>query len=217
MKPKAENTGSGGSSSMGATGSGEINDATAIFDELLRYYDSKISALRQTRESLEDSKPVLTPPSTPRGGGESDSVNAIQKHPRNRAMLSLELLADMVDDMAMGIVFETVFEAKQSVGIYSLCNTRCRCGVSSTSFSTGDAGADGPSSQEAISDMFECPNCQRSFPAARFASHMDKCMGLSSRRAATRRSAANSAGSTPSNALANYDSSSEQSADRKRK
>ncbi|KAJ2677545.1 hypothetical protein GGI25_003065 [Coemansia spiralis] len=139
---------------MGATGSGEINDATAIFDELLRYYDSKISALRQTRESLEDSKPVLTPPSTPRGGGESDSVNAIQKHPRNRAMLSLELLADMVDDMAMGIVFETVFEAKQSVGIYSLCNTR---------------------------------------------------------------SAANSAGSTPSNALANYDSSSEQSADRKRK
>ncbi|KAI7826741.1 hypothetical protein BX661DRAFT_183385 [Kickxella alabastrina] len=65
--------------------------------------------------------------------------------------------------------------------------------------------------------MCECLNCQRSFPAARFASHMDKCMGLSSRRTATRRSAVNSAASTPNYPLANYDSSSEQSTDRKRK
>ncbi|KAJ1772870.1 hypothetical protein LPJ54_004583, partial [Coemansia sp. RSA 1824] len=48
------------------------------------------------------------------------------------------------------------------------------------------AGLDAAAGTQVGADMFECPSCQRSFPAARFAAHMDKCMGLSSRRAATR-------------------------------
>ncbi|KAJ2420382.1 hypothetical protein GGF47_004335 [Coemansia sp. RSA 2524] len=76
--------------------------------------------------------------------------------------------------------------------------SRCQC---------GGAGLDAAAGTQVGADMFECPSCQRSFPAARFAAHMDKCMGLSSRRAATRRSAANSASSTPAHA-AGYESSS---------
>ncbi|KAJ2703904.1 hypothetical protein FB645_003724 [Coemansia sp. IMI 203386] len=198
QKPDA-NSGSSG------PGGADKKPHNPAYDELMRFYENRIAALKNTRDSLESAKPVLTPPSTPPGSGGSGELQT-----RSRALLALELLTEMVDDLTMDIVFETHFEAKQSIAMCSNCNTRCQSktvsGIQASSASA-DAGA----------DMFECANCQRSFPAARFASHMDKCMGLSSRRTATRRSAANSAASTPSYPLANYDSSSEQSADRKRK
>ncbi|KAJ2597086.1 hypothetical protein GGF39_003199 [Coemansia sp. RSA 1721] len=198
QKPDA-NSGSSG------PGGADKKPHNPAYDELMRFYENRIAALKNTRDSLESAKPVLTPPSTPPGSGGSGELQT-----RSRALLALELLTEMVDDLTMDIVFETHFEAKQSIAMCSNCNTRCQSktvsGIQASSASA-DAGA----------DMFECANCQRSFPAARFASHMDKCMGLSSRRTATRRSAANSAASTPNYPLANYDSSSEQSADRKRK
>ncbi|KAJ2721516.1 hypothetical protein GGI07_003916 [Coemansia sp. Benny D115] len=203
MKPKAEP-----GSSASATGSADRGPGAAIFEELVRFYDSRISALKQTRDAMEEAKPVLTPPDTPGGG--SDESGTSQTHMRNRALLAMELLVEMIDEMTLDLVFETHFELKQSMAICSLCNSRCQSKILAA---LQPAGADA----SGAADMFECGNCQRSFPAPRFASHMDKCMGLSSRRTATRRSAIDSAASTPSNLLASYDSSSEQSTDRKRK
>ncbi|KAJ1647663.1 hypothetical protein LPJ64_000968 [Coemansia asiatica] len=188
------------------TGSADRKPQSQAFEELMRFYESRIEALKSTRDSLETAKPVLTPPSTPPGSSVGDG----DLQTRNRALLALELLAEMVDDLTMNVVFETHFEAKQSIAVCSNCNTRCQSKTVS-GIQASSASAD------TAADMFECQSCQRSFPAARFASHMDKCMGLSSRRTATRRTAPNSAASTPNYPLANYDSSSEQSADRKRK
>ncbi|KAJ1800942.1 hypothetical protein LPJ59_000697 [Coemansia sp. RSA 2399] len=218
MKPKAEKPATGSSSrSAGGT---HANEGTAIYEELLEYYNSKIDALRQTRDALEATKPILTLPSTPPADDDGDHETAVrQQQQRNRVFVSLELLADMVDEMAIDIVFETFFEARRGVGVYTMSNTSCDCDGAAGAVSVAEnADSDTHSSQGNGADLFECPSCERSFPAARFASHMDKCMGLSSRRTATRRSKANSAGSTPGQAAAGYDSSSENStADRKRR
>ncbi|KAJ1722374.1 hypothetical protein LPJ53_003205 [Coemansia erecta] len=197
MKLKAEGN-------MGGTGKADKKSPTAAYEELMQFYENKIEALKNTRDALDNAKPVLTPPSTPPGGSSSGSSrNELQT--RSRALLAFELLTEMVDDLTMDIVFETHFQAKQSIVTCSCCNTKCQSKIIS---SIQEANANIDNTTEA----FECLDCNRSFPAARFASHMDKCMGLSSRRTATR-----SAASTPNNPPTNYDSSSEQSADRKRK
>ncbi|KAJ2082459.1 Ataxin-7-like protein 3 [Coemansia sp. RSA 988] len=188
MKPKAE----GGDS--------------AAFDELLHYYDSKIDMLRLARNSLETAKPAITPPASPDG---NDS------EPPSRALLALELYQEMIDELMMGVVFETHYETKQNAAVCVLCNTQCQLDDNDNG---GNNSSSQPSGSQGITDAFECPSCQRSYPAARFAAHMDKCMGLSSRRAATRsRSAVNSTASTPAHPSGNYDSSSEHSADRRRR
>ncbi|KAJ2549915.1 hypothetical protein EV175_004261 [Coemansia sp. RSA 1933] len=198
MRPKAEKPATG-SGSHGASG-GRTNEGTAIYEELLEYYNSKIDALRQTRDALEDAKPMLTLPSTPPSDSDQEIV-VQQQQQRNRAFVSLELLADMVDEMAIAIVFETFFEARRGVGVYTISNTSCDCDALGAVSVAENTDSDTHSSQGNGSDLFECPSCERSFPAARFASHMDKCMGLSGRRTATR----------------SYDSASERGADRKRK
>ncbi|KAJ1752767.1 hypothetical protein LPJ55_000851 [Coemansia sp. RSA 990] len=164
----------------------------AVFDELLQHYESRIGALKQTRAALEQLG--ATPPQSPGGPGDMQT----------RAMLALELFQEMIDDMALGVVFEAHYEMKQLTGVCAVCNTRCRC---------GGAGLDAAGAQQG-GEAFECPSCQRAFPAARFAAHMDKCMGLSSRRAATRSRSGNSASSTP--VQGGYESSSS-STDRRRR
>ncbi|KAJ2160163.1 hypothetical protein GGF46_002476 [Coemansia sp. RSA 552] len=170
----------------------EINsNGPAVFEELLQKYEARIAALRQTREALTSTDPEHSGASDDDdddddGGGSDDGG----KPPYSRALLTLELFQEMVDDMTMDVVFETHCEAKQLAAVCALCGTRCRCG--------GAALSPQPDN-EAASDAFECPNCQRSYPAARFAAHMDKCMGLSG---------ATSAASTP---VQGYESSSEQS------
>ncbi|KAJ1732487.1 hypothetical protein LPJ61_002023 [Coemansia biformis] len=215
MKAKAD--GSGGGGGIGGP---------AVFDELLQHYEDRIDALRRARESLEVARPAAAPPPGSSSGG-----------PSSRALLGLALYQEVVDELAMGVVFEAHSEARLSAAVCALCNTRCQGGGSDVLAPPPPVA---PGAQGA--DAFECQSCQRAFPAARFAAHMDKCMGLSSRRAATRRgtetvkasrsqkelraetsslcsrSAANSAASTPAQATAgSYDSSSEHSADRKRK
>ncbi|KAJ2717167.1 hypothetical protein H4R19_000111 [Coemansia spiralis] len=179
---------------------GDGSSGMAVFEELLQHYEGRIGALRQARESLELARPAGA------AGGAA----------RSRAALGLALFQEMVDELAMGAVFETHSEARQGAALCMLCNTQCQgggCNVLLLPPPPPLAGLAGPGA-----DAFECQSCQRAFPAARFASHMDKCMGLSSRRAATRsRSAANSAASTPVQGAGSYDSSSEHSADRRRR
>ncbi|KAJ2351267.1 hypothetical protein GGF43_004082 [Coemansia sp. RSA 2618] len=88
------------------------DNSGAVFDELLAYYESKISALRQTRDSLEQARPGMTPPDSP-----SDEEPS-------RALLALELYQEMIEDMTMGVVFETHYEDRQLTGVCTLCNTR---------------------------------------------------------------------------------------------
>ncbi|KAK3840640.1 MAG: hypothetical protein JOS17DRAFT_31254 [Linnemannia elongata] len=62
------------------------------------------------------------------------------------------------------------------------------------------AGQDifGQNPQPSNSQTFDCVHCQRSFPAQRYAPHLEKCLGLagrSSSRAASRRMGAERAGS----------------------
>ncbi|KAJ2850024.1 hypothetical protein IWW36_002209 [Coemansia brasiliensis] len=200
----------------------------AVFDELLQHYESKIGALKQTRAALEQLS--VTPPQSPGDTGDMQT----------RAMLALELFQEMIDDMALGVVFEAHYEMKQLTGVCAVCNTSaevstmldadagiaCRrwryafYNIEMLSLAWGlwaqvvGAGLDEAGAQQG-GEAFECPSCQRAFPAARFAAHMDKCMGLSSRRAATRsRSTVNSASSTP--AQGGYESSSS-STDRRRR
>ncbi|KAJ2000759.1 hypothetical protein GGI04_004020 [Coemansia thaxteri] len=151
--------------------------AAEAFEELLKQYDTKIDALRKARDALKTAPPA----SPPADGGSDDAAGGVRW---SRALLTIELFCEMIDDIMMDVVFETHFEAKQCASVCAVCNTRCQ----SDAALAEAAAADGPSSQPAAPDLFECPCCQRPYPAARFASHMDKCMGLSSRRAATRRS-----------------------------
>ncbi|KAJ2799102.1 hypothetical protein H4R20_004563 [Coemansia guatemalensis] len=151
---------------------------SAVFDELLQYYDSKIDMLRLARNSLETAKPAITPPASP-GGNDSE--------PRSRALLALELYQEMINELMMGVVFETHYEAKQSAAVCVLCNTQCQLDVCGGGNDNGGSSNSQSAGSQNSADAFECPSCQRSYPAARFAAHMDKCMGLSSRRAATRR------------------------------
>ncbi|KAJ2034342.1 Ataxin-7-like protein 3 [Coemansia sp. S16] len=186
----------------GAAGSNsdKKNAATEVFEELFKYYETKIDALKQTRDALASAQMGSgtsgnSSSSSSSSGHGSDDAGSSKW---SRALLAMELFAEMIDDMMMDVVFETHLEAKQ-------------CASASNVVQVDGIAADG-SSPGVAADLFECPNCQRPYPAARFASHMDKCMGLSSRRAATR-----SAASTPSYPPASYESSSEQSMDRKRK
>ncbi|KAJ2734351.1 Ataxin-7-like protein 3 [Coemansia sp. BCRC 34962] len=204
MKAKEDIDGSG------AVGSNSDKKSAAIevFEELLKYYESKIDALKQTRDALESAHTGSTSSgnSSSSSGHGSDDAGSSKW---SRALLAMELFAEMIDDMMMDVVFETHVEAKQCASSCAVCSTQCQSDANVVQMDV--TAADG-SSPGVAADLFECPNCQRPYPAARFASHMDKCMGLSSRRAATR-----SAVSTPSYPAASYESSSEHSMDRKRK
>ncbi|KAJ2686856.1 hypothetical protein IWW39_003348 [Coemansia spiralis] len=188
----------------GAVGSNsdKKNAAIEVYEDLLKFYESKIDALRQTRDALESANTGGT------SSGNTSSSNSSSGHASDdagaskwsRALLAMELFAEMIDDMMMDVVFETHLEAKQCASTCAVCSTH-----DANVVQTDAVAADG-SSPGVAADQFECPSCQRPYPAARFASHMDKCMGLSSRRAATR-----------SYPAASYESSSEHSMDRKRK
>ncbi|KAJ2753686.1 hypothetical protein GGH94_003646 [Coemansia aciculifera] len=207
MKAREDVDGSGAAGSN----SDKKNAATEVFEELFKYYETKIDALKQTRDALASAQMG----SSASGNSSSSSSNSghgsddAESSKWSRALLAMELFAEMIDDMMMDVVFETHLEAKQCVSACAVCSTRCQSDANVVQ--VDGIAADG-SSPGVAADLFECPNCQRPYPAARFASHMDKCMGLSSRRAATR-----SAVSTPSYPPASYESSSEQSMDRKRK
>ncbi|KAJ1967824.1 Ataxin-7-like protein 3 [Dispira parvispora] len=58
------------------------------------------------------------------------------------------------------------------------------------------------------SESYVCTSCQRNYPAARYAPHLEKCLGLSSRRQSARRTGSQSdrSGTSPSTSLHDQDS-----------
>ncbi|KAJ1653240.1 Ataxin-7-like protein 3 [Dispira simplex] len=63
-------------------------------------------------------------------------------------------------------------------------------------------------SKVSSSESYMCTSCQRHYPAARYAPHLEKCLGLSSRRQSARRTGSQSdrSGTSPSTSLHDHDS-----------
>ncbi|KAJ1928016.1 Ataxin-7-like protein 3 [Tieghemiomyces parasiticus] len=100
----------------------------------------------------------------------------------------MDLYAELIDQY----IFETVIEAHKDQKISGLpcgiCHTRCQCFVTKPGL---DIFGNDPSKIPAT-ETYLCTSCQRQYPAARYAPHLEKCMGLSSRRQPSRRAAAQS-------------------------
>ncbi|KAF9538997.1 hypothetical protein EC957_005975 [Mortierella hygrophila] len=109
------------------------------------------------------------------------------------AGLAFEILGDLLDEIVLDVVSEAHREVKNMRTVCPICKTKCRNYVVR-------AGQDifGQNPQPSNSQTFDCVHCQRSFPAQRYAPHLEKCLGLagrSSSRAASRRMGAERAGS----------------------
>ncbi|KAG0017591.1 hypothetical protein BGZ80_008134, partial [Entomortierella chlamydospora] len=101
------------------------------------------------------------------------------------ASLSFEILGELLDEVILDVVAESHRDVKNMRSNCPVCKTKCRNYVSR-------AGVDifGQNPQANNSQTYDCVHCQRSFPAQRYAPHLEKCLGLSGRsssRAASRR------------------------------
>ncbi|PVU93281.1 hypothetical protein BB561_003365 [Smittium simulii] len=151
------------------------------FDNLCQLYDSYAAKIENTIKNLNNIK----------------STTSEQKPAAfYKVSLAEEIIDQTVEDLVLEIVFNCHREAKQSISTCPLCLTKCRAYVDLP-------GVDifGQDSSAGTNDMIECVNCKREYPYSRYAAHMDKCMGLTSRRTTSRRSAATSTNSTPNNSV----------------
>ncbi|KAJ1970069.1 Ataxin-7-like protein 3 [Dimargaris xerosporica] len=92
----------------------------------------------------------------------------------SRASLCLDLFNELVDLC----IFEVAIEVHKESKLAGLpCPILDRPGL--------DIFGNDPS-KVASSEMYLCTSCQRSYPASRYAHHLEKCLGLSSRRQSRR-------------------------------
>ncbi|KFH65244.1 hypothetical protein MVEG_08725 [Podila verticillata NRRL 6337] len=101
------------------------------------------------------------------------------------ASLSFEILSELLDEIVLDVVSESHREVKNMRSICPICKTKCRNYVVR-------AGLDifGQNPQSNSTQAYDCVHCQRSFPAQRYAPHLEKCLGLAGRassRVASRR------------------------------
>ncbi|KAG0028346.1 Ataxin-7-like protein 3 [Podila clonocystis] len=101
------------------------------------------------------------------------------------ASLSFEILSELLDEIVLDVVSESHREVKNMRSICPICKTKCRNYVVR-------AGLDifGQNPQSNSTQVYDCVHCQRSFPAQRYAPHLEKCLGLAGRassRVASRR------------------------------
>ncbi|KAF9209308.1 hypothetical protein BGZ49_005190 [Haplosporangium sp. Z 27] len=133
----------------------------ALFAKIHKEQGSQLELLRHTKRAMDKSI----------ASRDSSDIGAT-----SMASLSFEILGELMDEIILDVVAETHRDAK---------NMRCRNYVVR-------AGVDifGQNPQANNSQTYDCVHCQRSFPAQRYAPHLEKCLGLSGRsssRAASRR------------------------------
>ncbi|KAF9333437.1 Ataxin-7-like protein 3 [Podila minutissima] len=90
------------------------------------------------------------------------------------ASLSFEILSELLDEIVLDVVSESHREVKNMRSIF------VRAGL--------DIFGQNPQSNS--TQAYDCVHCQRSFPAQRYAPHLEKCLGLAGRassRVASRR------------------------------
>ncbi|KAF9961769.1 hypothetical protein BGZ72_002008 [Mortierella alpina] len=101
------------------------------------------------------------------------------------ASLSFEILGELLDELILDVAVEAHRDVKNIRTNCPICKTKCRSYVVRP-------GVDifGQNPQPNNSQMYDCVHCLRSFPAQRYAPHLEKCLGLSGRtssRTASRR------------------------------
>ncbi|KAK3843481.1 MAG: hypothetical protein J3R72DRAFT_111070 [Linnemannia gamsii] len=153
-------------------------DMEALFAKIHKDQASQLELLRHTKRAMD--KTIASS----KEGSESNATSL--------ASLSFEILGDLLDEIVLDVVSEAHRDVKNMRTVCPICKTKCRNYVVR-------AGQDifGQNPQP-NSQSFECVHCQRSFPAQRYAPHLEKCLGLagrSSSRAASRRMGAERAGS----------------------
>ncbi|KAG0283059.1 Ataxin-7-like protein 3 [Linnemannia gamsii] len=122
------------------------------------------------------------------------------------ASLSFEILGDLLDEIVLDVVSEAHKDVKNMRTVCPICKTKYDLMNDKQPLMVVRililvrAGQDifGQNPQPSNSQTFDCVHCQRSFPAQRYAPHLEKCLGLagrSSSRAASRRMGAERAGS----------------------
>ncbi|CAI2183690.1 6205_t:CDS:10 [Funneliformis geosporum] len=94
-----------------------------------------------------------------------------------KGVVAFSILCELLDECILDVAFEAHREAKLAASVCHLCKSECR------SFVVTQPGLDifGNHPQQDNSPTFECVNCQRPFPSKRYATHLEKCMGLAGR------------------------------------
>ncbi|KAI1316425.1 hypothetical protein EDD11_009988 [Mortierella claussenii] len=165
-------------------------DMEALFAKIHKDQASQLEMLRHTKRAMDRSISTR----------DSSDIGAA-----SMASLSFEILGELLDEIVLDVVSEAHRDVKTMRSICPVCKTKCRnYGITSilsfdvlissmfTSFAVVRTGLDifGQNPQSNNSQTYDCVHCQRSFPAQRYAPHLEKCLGLSGRsssRAASRR------------------------------
>ncbi|GJJ68292.1 SAGA-associated factor 11 [Entomortierella parvispora] len=161
------------SSSMSST------DMEALFAKIHKDQASQLELLRHTKRAMDKSIAAR----------DASDVGA-----PSLASLSFEILGELMDDLILDVITEAHRDAKKMRSVCPICKNRCRNYIVR-------AGLDifGQNPQTTNSQTYDCVHCQRSFPAQRYAPHLEKCLGLSgrtsSRNASRRMGAGERAGS----------------------
>ncbi|KAF9093496.1 Ataxin-7-like protein 3 [Mortierella sp. AD031] len=145
-------------------------DMEALFAKIHKDQATQLELLRHTKRAMD--KTIAS-----RDGSDSGAPSL--------ASLSFEILGDLLDEIVLDVVSEAHRDVKNMRTVCPICKTKCRNYVVR-------AGQDifGQNPQNNNSQTYDCVRCQRSFPAQRYAPHLEKCLGLagrSSSRAASRR------------------------------
>ncbi|KAI9209849.1 uncharacterized protein BJ171DRAFT_8659 [Polychytrium aggregatum] len=128
--------------------------------------------------------------------------------------LAFHIFQELLDDSIRGVIFQCHREHKLANVDCQICKTRCRCYVS-------QPGLDiyGNASNQVATEKCECPSCFTSFPPARFAPHLEKCLGLGrgSTRNSRRAAPPNSGSAPPSSPSNTHENSDSEREEKKRK
>ncbi|PVV02551.1 hypothetical protein BB560_002992 [Smittium megazygosporum] len=148
-----------------------MNSSESTFENLVSLYDDYTKRLKTAVKDLDKIEPVSR-----------SSENPEKEQFTYKGVLAEEIFDQLITDFILEMVYNSHRDAKQSVSNCPLCLTKCRTYVDLPGV---DIFGQDPTSSSQV--LFKCESCQREYPSSRFANHMDKCMGLSSRRMASRR------------------------------
>ncbi|KAF9991253.1 SAGA-associated factor [Mortierella antarctica] len=142
----------------------------ALFAKIHKDQASQLEMLRHTKRAMDKSIASKD--------GADSKANSL-------ASLSFEILGELLDELILDVAVEAHRDVKNIRSNCPICKTKCRSYVVRP-------GVDifGQNPQPNNSQMYDCVHCLRSFPAQRYAPHLEKCLGLSGRtssRTASRR------------------------------
>ncbi|KAF9278840.1 hypothetical protein BGZ68_008328, partial [Mortierella alpina] len=141
-----------------------------LFAKIHKDQASQLETLRHTKRAMD--KSIAS-----KDGADPKAVSL--------ASLSFEILGELLDELILDVAVEAHRDVKNMRSNCPICKTKCRSYVVRP-------GVDifGQNPQPNNTHQYECVHCQRSFPAQRYAPHLEKCLGLSGRtssRTANRR------------------------------